>query len=114
MMGNVKRVMLPGLVHCELPRRDFCCLALNRNGLLSSLDLRGRRHCRHVGGSDALGHACAQSGEPIKIGYSMSVTGGLAPDGRTLANSPTPLPQIARFPSTISFGPSNRCPLHIG
>ena len=53
--------------------------------LLSSLDSRGRRHSRHVGGSDALGHACAQSGEPIKIGYSMSVTGGLAPDGRSSA-----------------------------
>jgi branched-chain amino acid transport system substrate-binding protein len=27
--------------------------------------------------------ACAQSGEPIKIGYSMSLTGGLAPNGRS-------------------------------
>ena len=29
------------------------------------------------------GPACAQSGEPIKIGYSMSLTGGLAPNGRS-------------------------------
>jgi branched-chain amino acid transport system substrate-binding protein len=29
------------------------------------------------------GHACAQSGEPIKIGYSMSLTGGLAPNGKS-------------------------------
>jgi branched-chain amino acid transport system substrate-binding protein len=29
------------------------------------------------------GAACAQSGEPIKIGYSMSLTGGLAPNGRS-------------------------------
>ena len=29
------------------------------------------------------GHACAQSGAPIKIGYSMSLTGGLAPNGRS-------------------------------
>jgi branched-chain amino acid transport system substrate-binding protein len=27
--------------------------------------------------------ACAQSGEPIKIGYSMSLTGGLAPNGKS-------------------------------
>lgn len=60
-------------VHSEPPTR-FRCLALNRNGLLSLLDPRGRRHSRHIGGSDALGHACAQSGEPINIGYSMSVT----------------------------------------
>jgi branched-chain amino acid transport system substrate-binding protein len=30
-----------------------------------------------------VGPACAQSGEPIKIGYSMSLTGGLAPNGRS-------------------------------
>ena len=30
-----------------------------------------------------LGHACAQSGEPIKIGQRMSLTGGLAPNGRS-------------------------------
>ena len=29
------------------------------------------------------GPACAQSGEPIKIGYSMSLTGGLAPNGKS-------------------------------
>ena len=29
------------------------------------------------------GSACAQSGGPIKIGYSMSLTGGLAPNGRS-------------------------------
>ena len=29
-----------------------------------------------------VGGAAAQSGEPIKIGYSMSLTGGLAPNGR--------------------------------
>ena len=29
------------------------------------------------------GAACAQSREPIKIGYSMSLTGGLAPNGRS-------------------------------
>jgi branched-chain amino acid transport system substrate-binding protein len=29
------------------------------------------------------GTACAQSGTPIKIGYSMSLTGGLAPNGRS-------------------------------
>src|SRR5512132_3267295 len=29
------------------------------------------------------GSACAQSGAPIKIGYSMSLTGGLAPNGRS-------------------------------
>jgi hypothetical protein len=32
-----------------------------------------------------VGHACARSGESIKIGYSMSLTGGLAPDGRSCA-----------------------------
>jgi hypothetical protein len=32
-----------------------------------------------------VGHAWAQSGEPIKIGGSMSLTGGLAPDGRSSA-----------------------------
>ena len=31
----------------------------------------------------ALGPACAQSGGPIKIGYSMSLTGGLAPNGKS-------------------------------
>ena len=30
-----------------------------------------------------VGPACAQSGAPIKIGYSMSLTGGLAPNGRS-------------------------------
>ena len=30
-----------------------------------------------------VGPACAQSGTPIKIGYSMSLTGGLAPNGRS-------------------------------
>jgi branched-chain amino acid transport system substrate-binding protein len=29
------------------------------------------------------GSACAQSGEPIKIGYSMSLTGGLAANGKS-------------------------------
>src|SRR6516165_8323037 len=29
------------------------------------------------------GHACAQAGEPIKIGYSMSLTGSLASNGRS-------------------------------
>jgi branched-chain amino acid transport system substrate-binding protein len=29
------------------------------------------------------GPASAQSGAPIKIGYSMSLTGGLAPNGRS-------------------------------
>ena len=29
------------------------------------------------------GPACGQSGEPIKIGYSMSLTGGLAANGRS-------------------------------
>jgi branched-chain amino acid transport system substrate-binding protein len=29
------------------------------------------------------GATCAQSGEPIKIGYSMSLTGGLAPNGKS-------------------------------
>src|SRR4029453_590413 len=29
------------------------------------------------------GSACAQSGAPIKIGYSISLTGGLAPNGKT-------------------------------
>ena len=29
------------------------------------------------------GSACAQSGEPITIGYSMSLTGGLAPNGKS-------------------------------
>src|ERR1700730_8141934 len=33
-------------------------------------------------GLTLVGPACAQSGEPIKIGYSMSLTGGLAPNGR--------------------------------
>src|ERR1700751_4537887 len=27
--------------------------------------------------------ACAQSGEPIKIGFSMALTGGLAPNGKS-------------------------------
>jgi branched-chain amino acid transport system substrate-binding protein len=31
----------------------------------------------------AVGPACAQSGAPIKIGYSMSLTGGLAPNGKS-------------------------------
>src|SRR3974390_34242 len=31
----------------------------------------------------AMEPACAQSGAPIKIGYSMSLTGGLAPNGRS-------------------------------
>jgi len=30
-----------------------------------------------------VGPACAQSGAPIKIGYSMSLTGGLAPNGKS-------------------------------
>src|SRR5215475_8905228 len=30
-----------------------------------------------------VGRASAQSGAPIKIGYSMSLTGGLAPNGRS-------------------------------
>ena len=30
-----------------------------------------------------VGPACAQSGAPIKIGYSMSLTGGLAANGRS-------------------------------
>jgi branched-chain amino acid transport system substrate-binding protein len=30
-----------------------------------------------------VGSACAQSGAPIKIGYSMSLTGGLAPNGKS-------------------------------
>jgi len=34
-------------------------------------------------GLTLVGPACAQSGEPIKIGYSMSLTGGLAPNGRS-------------------------------
>jgi branched-chain amino acid transport system substrate-binding protein len=29
------------------------------------------------------GAAWAQSGEPIKIGYSMALTGGLAPNGKS-------------------------------
>jgi branched-chain amino acid transport system substrate-binding protein len=29
------------------------------------------------------GSACAQSGAPIKIGYSMSLTGSLAPNGKS-------------------------------
>src|SRR5579872_6477634 len=29
------------------------------------------------------GSACAQSGEPIKIGFSMAMTGGLAPNGKS-------------------------------
>src|SRR5215469_7258562 len=29
------------------------------------------------------GVACAQSGAPIKVGYSMSLTGGLAPNGKS-------------------------------
>src|SRR5215510_15358059 len=29
------------------------------------------------------GAACAQTGAPIKIGYSMSLTGGLAPNGKS-------------------------------
>jgi hypothetical protein len=112
MMGNVNGVMLPGLASTVSPRRDFRCLALNRNGLLSSLDSRRRRHSRHVGGSDALGHACALTGEPIKIGYSMSVTGGLAPDGRL------PFRRL-RFRKSHDFqalqvGTFKSVPLHIG
>jgi branched-chain amino acid transport system substrate-binding protein len=30
-----------------------------------------------------VGPACAQSGAPIKIGYSTSLTGGLAPNGKS-------------------------------
>jgi branched-chain amino acid transport system substrate-binding protein len=30
-----------------------------------------------------VGHAWSQSGPPIKIGYSMSLTGGLAPNGKS-------------------------------
>jgi hypothetical protein len=38
MMRNVNGVMLPGLASTVSPRQDFRCLALNRNGLLSSLE----------------------------------------------------------------------------
>src|SRR5262245_60808581 len=31
----------------------------------------------------AAGNAAAQSGEPIKIGFSMAMTGGLAPNGKS-------------------------------
>jgi branched-chain amino acid transport system substrate-binding protein len=50
------------------------------------------RSCLDLAGATALamwtavmpaGPACAQSGEPIKIGYSMSLTGGLAANGRS-------------------------------
>ena len=89
-------------VHGEPPARFPLPRSESERCCCRHLNSRGRRHSRHVGGSDALGHACAQTGEPIKIGYSMSVTGGLAPDGRTLAVSRTPLPQLARFPRLVS------------
>ena len=50
------------------------------------------RSCLDLAGATALatwmavmpaGPACGQSGEPIKIGYSMSLTGGLAANGRS-------------------------------
>jgi branched-chain amino acid transport system substrate-binding protein len=48
--------------------------------------------CRYHAGATGLalllagmvvGSACAQSGAPIKVGYSMSLTGGLAPNGKS-------------------------------
>src|SRR5580765_3303727 len=36
-----------------------------------------------VAGTLLVGPASAQTGEPIKIGYSMALTGGLAPNGKS-------------------------------
>ena len=36
-----------------------------------------------IAGAFVLSSAAAQTGEPIKIGYSMSVTGGLGANGRS-------------------------------
>jgi hypothetical protein len=38
----------------------------------------------------SLGAASAQSGDPIKIGYGISQTGGLAPDGKSAEQSLLP------------------------
>ncbi len=49
----------------------------------SRLGLAGAAALATLAGLPITGSACAQSGEPIKIGYSMSLTGGLAPNGRS-------------------------------
>ena len=51
---------------------------------LPSSDEPGQGHrSGHVDGSDRCRTARGQSGAPIKIGYSMSLTGGLAPNGKS-------------------------------
>ena len=99
-------------VHCEPPTR-FPLPRSESERALSLLDPRGRRHSRHIGGSDALGHACAQSGEPINIGYSMSVTAVL----RQMAEH-LPFRRLRSANRTISkdykFRTFKSVPLHIG
>ena len=56
-----------------MTRRAYSCRSrLDRAGATALAN------CRMLAGA-----ACAQSREPIKIGYSMSLTGGLAPNGRS-------------------------------
>jgi branched-chain amino acid transport system substrate-binding protein len=49
----------------------------------SRSDLAGATALAMLMAAMLAGPACAQSGEPIKIGYSMSLTGGLAPNGKS-------------------------------
>ena len=53
------------------------------SGCRSRSDLAGATALAMLLAATLAGPACAQSGEPIKIGYSMSLTGGLAPNGRS-------------------------------
>ena len=58
-----------------MTRRAYCCR--------SRLDRAGATALAMLIAAMVAGVACAQSREPIKIGYSMSLTGGLAPNGRS-------------------------------
>jgi branched-chain amino acid transport system substrate-binding protein len=58
-----------------MTRRAYSCR--------SRLDRAGATALAMLIAAMVAGVACAQSREPIKIGYSMSLTGGLAPNGRS-------------------------------
>src|SRR6266704_731564 len=49
--------------------------AFRRNGAVAAFAL--------IAGALAAAPAAAQTGEPVKIGYSMALTGGLAPNGKS-------------------------------
>ena len=86
-----------------VPERDRCAWSKDMLALLDHLTHSGSgrtmirraysgRSCLDPAGAIALAMlvaamlvrpACAQSGKPIKIGYSMSLTGGLAPNGKS-------------------------------